>query len=174
MEVGIMDKKLNQNKYQNSILYFTRYCNNNYLGATKLNKLMYYLDFLSFQEKGNSVTGDMYIHKDYGPVPESIDYILVALQEAEALSTSIERYDGDKIKTIFKNKKTPDLSVFSEYEKEILEKICQKFELWSTDRIVAQTHLEAPWFYSKPYEIVDYKYASSLDPFEDETTLASQ
>jgi hypothetical protein len=37
---------------------------------------------------------------------------------------------------------------------------------WSTDKIVSQTHLEAPWFYSKPYEIVDYAYSKDIDFFK--------
>lgn len=167
-----MGSELNQKKYENAILYFTKYCNN-YLGATKLNKLLYYLDFISYRDRKKSVTNDKYIHKDYGPVPDAIDDVLVSLKKKNALFISIEPWRNG-YKTIFKNKQAPDMTVFDKYEQKLLQTICQEFELWSTEKIVAQTHLEAPWFYSKPFEIVNYKYASSLDPFEDETTLARQ
>ena len=53
-----MDKKEKQReKFKNAILYFVRYCNTKDLGATKLNKLMYYLDFLHYRDFKVSVTG---------------------------------------------------------------------------------------------------------------------
>ena len=64
--------------------------------------------------------------------------------------------------------------MFDKYELILLEKICKEFELWSTNKIVNQTHLEAPWFYSKPFDVVDYNYSKSLEPFEDEPSLAGQ
>ena len=58
-----------------------------------------------------------------------------------------------------------DESVFSPEQKELLKHICDEFGSWPTEKIVAQTHLEAPWFYSKPYEVVDYAYARDIDFF---------
>ena len=49
---------LQQTKYENAILYFVQRCNTHYLGATKLNKLLYYLDFLHYRDEGAIVTGD--------------------------------------------------------------------------------------------------------------------
>lgn len=159
-----MEKKLNTSKYENAVLYFVKYCNNNYLGATKLNKLLYYLDFLSFRDKGKIVTGDLYVNKQYGPVPSSIDDVLTELQSKKMLDIKKVQYkEGETFK--YNNLIDPDLSVFDSNEKKLLENICKEFCLWSTEKIVNQTHLEAPWFYSKPYEVVDYKYAKDLEFF---------
>ncbi len=159
-----MDTKIDQHKYENAILYFVKYCNNSYLGATKLNKLMYYLDFLSFRDTKKSVTGDLYVHKQFGPVPSQIDDVLTKLQSKNILEIKKVQYkDGEIFK--YETKQDPDLSVFDTYEKKLLENICEEFCLWKTDKIVNQTHLEAPWFYSKPYEIVDYKYSKDLEFF---------
>ncbi|MEI7462900.1 MAG: Panacea domain-containing protein [Candidatus Taylorbacteria bacterium] len=159
-----MDIKIDQHKYENAILYFVKYCNNSYLGATKLNKLMYYLDFLSFRDTKKSVTGDLYVHKQFGPVPSKMDDILTELQSKNILEIKKVQYkDGETFK--YETKQDPDLSIFNTYEKKLLENICEEFCLWKTDKIVNQTHLEAPWFYSKPYEIVDYKYSKDLEFF---------
>ena len=48
-------------------------------------------------------------------------------------------------------------------EKELLERVCKKFKSWNTKKIIAQTHLEAPWFYSSPGENIRYKYAADID-----------
>lgn len=111
------------------------------------------------------MSGDIYIHKDYGPIPDRVDDVLVGLKKHKKLNVELVPYK-DSFVTKFNLLKDPDLSVFDEYEKELLAYLCKEFELWSTDKIVSQTHLEAPWFYSKPYDVVDYEYASNIDFFK--------
>jgi uncharacterized phage-associated protein len=157
--------QISEEKYSNAILYFLKYCNNDYLGATKLNKLLYYLDFISYRDKSKSVTGDLYIHKDYGPVPDRIDDVIADLKLQSKIEVEEVPYK-DNHKTNFVLKTDPDMSVFDSYEQELLAKICTEFSQWSTEKIVSQTHLEAPWFYSKPYDFVDYKYANNIEFFQ--------
>ena len=125
---------------------------------------MYYFDFVCFRDSNKSITGDIYVHKDYGPVPESIDDELVALKRLKKIAIEFVSYKGGHT-CKFEVKKKPNMNVFSKYEKELLGRICDKFKNWPTKKIVSQTHLEAPWFYSKPYEVVDYKYSNDIDFF---------
>ena len=57
--------KIDERAYKNAVLFFIKYCNNQYLHATKLNKLLYYLNFVYFRDDKKSVTGDVYIHQGY-------------------------------------------------------------------------------------------------------------
>ena len=108
----------------------------------------------------------MYIHQEFGPVPSRVDEMLAALKNEGAIDTNAVDYkDGEFISFEFKNPKKLDESVFLPKQKELLKQICDEFGSWPTEKIVAQTHLEAPWFYSKPYEVVDYAYASDIDFF---------
>jgi uncharacterized phage-associated protein len=161
---------INLTKYKNAILYFSKYCNNQYLGVTKLNKLLYYLDFISYRDRKTLVTNDVYVHKEYGPVPARVDDVLGELRESGDLDIRNIPY-GDGYKAEFVVKTDPDLSVFNNDEKVLLTKICKEFALWSTSKIVNQTHLEAPWFFSDPYEKVDYEYATDIDFFTDREEL---
>lgn len=159
-----MRRNTNQNKYLNALLFFMKYCNNYYLGATKLNKLLYYLDFISYRDRKQSVTGDDYLHKAYGPVPDSVDdFIAMLKKDGKIKVETISLKDGEK--KDYNPLCSPDVSVFDSYEKELLDKICKEFLLWPTEKMVAQTHLEAPWFYSKPYDVVDYDYANDIEFF---------
>jgi uncharacterized phage-associated protein len=158
------EENVHKEKYYNAILYFIKYCNNQYLGATKLNKLLYYLDFISYRDTGHQITGDVYIHNQYGPVPANINEILAELYAKGAVRAEVRQYkDGEAFK--YQKLTDPDLDIFNTYEKELLSNICKEFSLWSTDKIVNQTHLEAPWFYSKPLEAVDYNYANDIEFF---------
>lgn len=161
-----IEYKINKDKYENAILYFIKYCNSSYLGKVKLNKLLYYLDFISFRDQGCSITGDEYINKEFGPVPKSIDEILSLLIKEGTLEIKQPAYKDGHTNS-YKHLQEPDIEIFNAYEKDLLERICKEFLNWNTDKIVAQTHLEAPWFYSKPYNEVDYKYASDIEFFED-------
>ena len=132
----------------------------------KLNKLLYYLDFIYFRDHKKSVTGDVYIHQGYGPGPSRINEILAMLKNEGSIDTEAIAYkDGELIRFELKNPKRLAESVFLASQKKLLKQICDEFGNWPTEKIVAQTHLEAPWFYSKPYEIVDYAYAHDIDFF---------
>ena len=164
--VGIIATNLDERAYKNAVLYFIKYCNNQYLHAIKLNKLLYYLDFIFFRDHKKPVTGDVYIHQGYGPVPARIDEILAKLKSDGAIDTeSIDYRDGELVHFDLRDPKKLDESVFSSDQKKLLKQICDEFGNWPTEKIVAQTHLEAPWFYSKPYEVVDYAYAHDIDFF---------
>ena len=157
---------LNRRLYENAVLYFIKYCNNQYLGKTKLNKLLYYLDFISFRDTAKTVSADVYVHQEYGPVPAHMDQILTGLKTKGAIETESMPYkDGEMIRFQIKDPDSLNESVFSKGQKILLKEICDEFGSWSTDKIVTQTHLEAPWFFSKPFEIVDYKYAEDIDFF---------
>ena len=165
--VDILNSKIDENTYKNSVLYFIKYCNNKYLHATKLNKLLYYLDFIYFRDHKKSVTGDIYIHQGYGPVPSRVDEVLSNLKTADIIDTEAKSHNGvEMINFILKDGTKFDESVFNKEQKILLKKICDEFGSWPTEKIVAQTHLEAPWFYSKPYEVVDYAYARDIDFFK--------
>ena len=55
---------MNKQKYKNAILYFIKYHNknNHSLDYEKLSQLLYYLDFINYRDKKESITGDFYIH----------------------------------------------------------------------------------------------------------------
>jgi uncharacterized phage-associated protein len=163
MEANVQ-KKLNESEYKNALLFFIKYCNNRYLHATKLNKLLYYLDFISFRDHKKSITGDIYIHEKYGPVPANIDVMLATLKRDGAIDTETATYkDGEFTSFVIKDESQFDESVFSATQLKLLKDICNEFTSWPTEKIVAQTHLEAPWFYSKPWDIVDFKYAHDIE-----------
>lgn len=161
---------INSQKYSQAVLAFLDECNNRYLGKTKLNKLMYYLDFISYRDRQESVTNDSYIHKDLGPVPSEIDNVLADLVQQGFIKAEREPSQSEEgiERWKFEALTAPNMQVFDSYEKHLIKNICNEFKDWDTQKIVAQTHLEAPWFYSKPYSRVDYKYASDIEFFQPE------
>ena len=64
---------LNRDKYTQALLYFITECGNEHLGITKLNKLFYYLDFISYRDRRTTVTGETYVHLSKGPLATSLE-----------------------------------------------------------------------------------------------------
>ena len=159
--------EIKKEKYINAVLFFINNCDN-HLGITKLNKLFYYLDFVSYKDKKTTVTNDQYIHQEYGPVAASLETeILPHMKENGLISIENILLASNKRKILFKTEVDADLSVFDVYEKELLRKICDKFCNYSTQEIVDQTHTEAPYYYSEFMSIMDFENAEDIDILED-------
>ena len=153
-------------KYINALLYFISYCSNEKLGITKLNKLFYYLDFISYRDRKESVTGEKYIHLQMGPVAPKLQSKIIKIAEEQKLITHIESESSKfGVRNRYHALTSPDLSVFDDYEKELLAYICKTFKNWSTDQMIAQTHSEAPWVFSEANKTLDYKNADDIEFF---------
>lgn len=167
-----MSNTIDENKYKNAILYFVKECNNIFLGKTKLNKLLYYLDFISYRDRQKSVTGDVYICQMYGPVPKKLYLIKKKMDGKDFLikqeNMKIENDGTETFREFYETipNKTFNLNIFDKYEQALLESIVREFKEYPTPKIVTQTHFEAPWFFAKKNDVVDYNYASDIEFFE--------
>ena len=164
---------LNREKYLNALLYFVTECGNDHLGIMKLNKLFYYLDFVSYRDRGVSVTGETYVHLPKGPFAQALDEdVLPAAQKEKRLERKQEESEKYGVRNRFQALQPYDLSVFDPYEQKLLHDICVNFKDWSTDQMVAQTHTEAPWVFSQPGEPLDFSEADDIELFSNESTTA--
>lgn len=158
--------QINREKYINALLYFISECGNEKLGITKLNKLFYYLDFISYRDKKESITGETYVHLPMGPFASSLENKIIPLAEKKGVIQHYkEKSDKFGKRNRYKAKVPYDLSIFDEYEKKLLNHICNEFRDWNTDQMIAQTHSEAPWVFSKPNSMLDYNSADDIEFF---------
>jgi uncharacterized phage-associated protein len=156
--------QLHREKYKAAVMYFLIHCNNSYLGSVKLNKLFYYLDFVSFRDRKKIITGDLYQKKSYGPVPMHLDGIMNEMESEHLLQIEeIERNGFIEKRSFYPRKETFNFNVFDKYEELLLKKICEIFESYSTNRIIDQTHSEAPWFYTEMKSVIDYNLSEDID-----------
>lgn len=165
---------LNKDKYLNALLYFISECGNSKLGITKLNKLFYYLDFVSFRDREMSVTGETYIHLPMGPLAVKLQTKI--LKEAE--KTGLIKQIVDESEKFGKRNKykaliATEIGVFDDYEKKLLKNICSTFKDWTTEEMIVQTHTEAPWVFSEPNQPLDYKNADDIEFFSELQTATA-
>jgi hypothetical protein len=92
------------------------------LGATKLNKTLWYADLMTYLMHGTSMTGEGYIKQQFGPVPKHILPILEDLQTECKITirdADLFRYEKKEYIAL----KRPDLSLFSGEEISIVDEL---------------------------------------------------
>lgn len=135
-----------------------------FLFKTKLNKLLFYTDFLNYKNTGYSITGCSYRAIHYGPVPSEYERLLVRLQEEEYIKTNLTK-NGDNYWELFESEIPFDPSIFSDEEIFSLEQVVRHFNRKNTQYIVEFSHKEAAWEdnYNNNMDIINYQlYAFQL------------
>lgn len=156
-------------KYQNAILYFAKNLTPYQLGKTKLAKLLYYFDFISYRDREKNVTGTLYYKQEYGPLAKDLTEMIGDLVSEKKLEVNRVIVAGsEKQKDQFKVLKEPDEKTFDEYEQTLLRKLVNKYADIPTEVIIAKSHMEAPWVKAQNGASLDYKFAFDVEDFNTE------
>ena len=133
---------------------------------TKMNKLLFYADFLIFKQSCFSISGMRYKAIEMGPVPinfQSIFEYLANKDEIDIFTTEFPQgYIGEQFKA--KNNRPFRVELFSENELNVLEKVANVFKPTSTNQIIEISHLEEAWKKNeKNKSVISYEYAFDLN-----------
>ncbi len=155
-------RKPNFEKFTEMVVYFSEKIQP---FKTKMNKLLFYADFLMFKQSCFSISGVRYKAIDMGPVPnnfQSIFEYLVNNDEIDILITEFPKgYTGEQFKA--RNNRPFNPELFTENELAVLEKIAKVFKTTSTTDIIELSHLEEAWKKNtKAKNIISYKDAFEL------------
>ncbi len=134
---------------------------------TKLNKMLWYSDFLHCKRMSVSITGSPYLHYQYGPVPRNYE-LLMTMMEMEGLIKRNERvYDAANgiVGEVFTTSVVTDWSMFSNTEQDVVQTIASHFESHSATRIKDASHGEAAYKDTADGEMIPYTYAKDLSLF---------
>lgn len=143
------------------------------LYVTKLLKLFYYLDFISYKTRGASVTNDIYFKMPYGPVPSaiknSIDLLSVENLMGKEFKSQLSPYvelqkdaTGNGRLIISKGKEY-NLRKLSNSELELVKCLAKTFEKTKSKTLSNQTHREKPWLSTSVFSVIDYGLADGLN-----------
>lgn len=148
------------NKLLNVFLFFAK--NVDELFKTKLNKLLFYVDFIAYREHGKSITGLRYTHLDYGPVPDKYEMLIGIMMEEHVLNEIEKVYRSGTSGTLYKAMKKPDMKIFNNYEKGILKRVIEIVKNKSSKEISILSHEEDGYMNTKLGEPISYKYAKTI------------
>ena len=154
--------ELSLDKAEQIVLYFASLCRP---FITKMNKLLFYSDFLHYKRFGHSITGLNYMAIEKGPVPKKYG-TLYDLNEVICKQEVIfpDGYSGEKL--VPKEDSIFNQAIFTESEILTIKEVGVKFKDISTNDIVNISHLEKAWIDNeKLHNVISYNYAFFLKAF---------
>lgn len=125
------------------------------LGKTKLNKVLYYSDFLFYLQNYRSITGETYIKKDHGPVSKHLDKILRQLEE-EGKVFKREQAVIDFTRHELVSVRRPDISEFEPEEIALIDEIIEVISNNHTAQSISDLSHDEVWEIAKDGEEIPY------------------
>ena len=108
---------------------------------TKMNKVLFYIDFLSYRECGMAISGLAYNAIDFGPVPQRWDRVYSAFDGILPVYKLIYGQESVALKA----DSTSDMKYFSEPERSVIDSVCTRMKDLSAHDISELSHLEPAW-----------------------------
>ena len=108
---------------------------------TKMNKVLFYIDFLSYRERGIAISGLAYNAIEFGPVPQRWDRVYSEFDEVVPQPRKVHDHESIALTT----GSEADMSCFSEQERVIIDTVCAKMKPLSARDISSLSHNEPAW-----------------------------
>lgn len=151
-------------KVANYIIYFAQAAKPL---KTRLNKLLFYSDFLHYKRTGFAISGVNYRAIQMGPVPSHFRELYGILEKEGFIRIDEELFDHGGIGERFLEEAEFDKSLFSPAELESMEATVAQFEEVRTKQIIELSHEESGWIQNNEQrELISYQdYAFDLKAF---------
>lgn len=135
-----MSEQRNTDKVAAALHYVIARFPSHQLGATKLNKILWYADCEFYARHGRSLTGEThYVRKDQGPWLGRFDSAIAQLVLHEAITERQVRII-DFFRREFYPHEEPDVSVFTSEEIDTLVKIATEITPSTADEVARSSH----------------------------------
>lgn len=157
-------KTPNFKKIGNLVCLYLNSCRSEFNDRLKLNKLLFYTDFLNFKEHCSSITGLSYRAVQYGPIPSFYLNLYTCLENENFIVSSWQKNDNGGGVEIFNIADGFDKSLFSDKEIQVVNFVIEKFMDTPSWDLVTLSHEEDGWKECYPNKgIIDYhRYALNL------------
>lgn len=143
-------------KLQELMLYIAHKSHDDqYFGATKLNKILFLADFSAYASFGKSITGLPYTHQRHGPVPKDLlgaQSRLLESGRATLEERSFLGYTQKRLKAV----SNTDLSIFTPAEVQIVTDVMRHVGHMSASELSDLTHKLQPWLNTVDGEEIPY------------------
>lgn len=144
-------------KFRELILYVAQRCEGDpYFGKTKLNKILFYSDFLAYARTGESITGQEYMRIQHGPGARKMKPMLEQMQAAEEIRIKRERkVDHDQERVV--GLRNPDLARFSAPHLDIVNQVIQFLWGRTNSEVSELSHANIGWKLARHKEVIPYE-----------------
>ena len=148
-------------KMQELILYISEQLSDDpKFGSTKLNKILFFADFLRYTIVRQSITGQQYWKLPNGPAPKTLIPVREEMIRQGFLEIQLRDYWGLKQKVPVA-KRNPDLTLFEMSEIALVDFIIERLRPLDANECSLKSHqyLELFWDLAEPQETIPYSMA---------------
>lgn len=157
-EVAIPNK---EQRLKELIVYISDKCaGNEKFGATMLNKILWAADFISYQDKGRPITGEVYQRLERGPAPRRLRPIRSEMEANGDIRVRMTDYRG-RVQHRTIALRDADLSIFSGDEIALVDKVIDALSTMNGKELSDWSHGRA------------WKTRNNQDPMPYESTFLS-
>ena len=126
---------------------------------TKMNKVLFYIDFLSYRERGMAISGLAYQAMEFGPVPQRWDRVYSAFDNVEQREKLLQ---GQECLSLWANG-TADMSGFFAGEMAVIDKVCELMKKMTSREASQMSHKEPMWnAHVEKQDLIPFSEAFSL------------
>lgn len=148
---------ISMGRLKNLLLYILERCD--HVWTTKMNKLLFYIDFTAYRSRGMAISGLPNRAMEYGPVPERWDRVYSQFDEITQVPTSVK----DSVGTILHASEKADMSEFTDEEITVIDAACRALGKMSASRLSTLSHNESAWInHSTDHSRIPFQEAFAL------------
>ena len=153
-----MDNVMNvEMKFKELIKYIaSRSISDEYFGATKLNKILFFCDFLAYRDLGKSISGEGYHKEPFGPVPNHINKAIKEMKSSNDIAEvncPLGSYTQRKIVSLT----DVDLDIFSPREISLIDNVIDSLRGATATEVSDLSHKFIGWQLAEQGEDIPYE-----------------
>lgn len=127
-------------------------------GAIKLNKILFFADFMAYARYGKSISGQEYQKLLHGPAPRRLVPVRRELEESGDLAIRIHNFFGQSQKKTFALRMA-ELGLFSPDEIALVDEVIEECQKWNGKDVSDVSHNFVGWRVVGKGETIPYKTA---------------
>ena len=134
---------MNQDKFENAVLYLLKRSIPTRPGLTVLLKMLYFSDYEHYRRFLSPITGAKYVALERGPVVDQYEGLFEGMRTKGKLTVLGNTDPGSKIE--YRPASEVDLELFSDSELEAMNEVVARHGSETGNALSEKTHLEGPW-----------------------------
>ena len=130
---------LSTDRLKNLLLYLLKQMGET--SPTKMNEVLFYIDFFSYRERGMAISGLAYQSLELGPAPQRWNRVYSAFDEVEV---QLKLVQGQEC-TMLKADVEADMGGFSAEEMAVIDTVCEKMKGMTSKEVTKMCGDEPAW-----------------------------
>ena len=151
-------------KLRELILYIADRCQEHpKFGAVKLNKILFFADFIAYARRGNSITGETYFKLRNGPAPKRLLRVVAELKASRDVREEQRPYAIGVQKRLIALRKA-NLALFDRFEISLVDEVIEALKDKDAEEVSGLSHRFIGYNLVGDREEIPYESVFARDP----------